>query len=180
MTTEIAYITEKFVDIEVLENFVPLLNKKGQAKLAFVEVVPGLIEKDGEELAKLQFRFICEGVNGSRVITYTGWLRQALSEGSSLGRIMKGFGVVNFHTPDAVTVDEFDFDNNFKSAETSDNTLKFEELLAKLSDLEGTIVLAELTKDKGVWLRPDPESFDFPRDKKDNFYKTDISSFKKN
>jgi hypothetical protein len=180
MTTEVAYISEKFVDIEVLENFVPLLNKKGQAKLAFVEAVPGLIEKDGEELAKLQFRFVCEGVNGSRVITYTGWLRQALSEGSSLGRIMKGFGVVDFHTPDAVTVDEFDFENNFKPSEPCDNTLKFDDLLAKLSELEGTIVLASLTKDKGVWLRPNPESFDFPTDKKGNFYKVDISTFKKN
>lgn len=180
MTTEIAYISEKFVDIEVLENFVPLLNKRGQAKLAFVEAVPGLIEKDGEELAKLQFRFVCEGVNGSRVITYTGWLRQALSEGSSLGCIMKGFGVVDFHTPDAVVVDEFDFENNFKPSESSDNKVELKDLLAKLTELEGTIVLAELTKDKVVWLRPDPESFDFPTDKKGNFYKADISTFKKN
>lgn len=179
MTTEIAYISEKFVDIEVLENFVPLLNKRGQAKLAFVEAVPGLIEKDGEELAKLQFRFVCEGQNGSRVITYTGWLRQALSEGSNLGRIMKGFKVIDFHTPEAVTVDEFDFENNFQAAEPTSNTLKFEDLLAKLSKLEGTIVLAELTKDKGVWLRPDPESFDFPLNKKGDFYRTDITAFKK-
>lgn len=180
MTTEAAYISEKFVDIEILENFVPLLNKKGQAKLAFVEAVPGLVEKDGEELPKLQFRFVCEGVNGSRIITYTGWLRQKLSEGSNLGRIIKGFGIDIFRTPDAVIVDEFNFEKDFQPSESSDNKLNFEDLLAKLTDLEGTIVLAELTKDKGVWLRPDPESFDFPTDKKGSFYKVDISTFKKN
>jgi hypothetical protein len=180
MTTELAYIAEKFEDIELLENFVPLLNKRDQAKLAFVEAIPQLIEKDGVELAKLQFRFVCDGVNGSRTITYTGWLREALSETSKLGQILKGFKIVDFITPKAARVDEFDFEENFKVSEESGNKIQFKEILAKLKKLEGTIVLAKLTREQDVWHRPDPSSFDFPVKKNGDFYQTDISTFKKN
>ncbi len=179
MTTELAFIAEKFEDIQLLDNFVPSINKKGQAKLAFVEAVPGIIEIEGEELAKIQFRFVCEGAGESRVISYTGWLKEALSEGSKLGQILQGFKIVSFETPEAVVVDEFDFTKNFQNSTTKDNTLKFEELMRKLKELEGTIVLAELQKDKGIWHRPDPATFEFPLNKKGEFFKCDVSSYKK-
>ncbi len=178
MTTEIAYIAEKFEDIQLLENFVPLLNKKGQAKLAFVEAIPSIIEKDGQELPKLQFRFICEGANESRVITYTGWIKEALSEISKLGQILKGFKLVDFHTPEAEIVEEFDYENNFNNSKQAENTIGFADLITKLQELEGVIVLAQLEKDKGIWHRPDPTTFEFPVDKKGNFYRADVSSFK--
>jgi hypothetical protein len=180
MNRETNYIGEKYEDIELLENFVPLLNKKDQAKLAFIEAIPQLIEKNDKEIAKLQFRFICEGVNGSRTITYTGWLKEALSEASKLGLILKGFKIVDFNTPKAVKVEEFNFEENFKPSEGTSNKIQFEELLNKLSELEGTIILAKLTNEKGVWLRPDPISFDFPVNKDGDFYKVDVSDFKNN
>jgi hypothetical protein len=179
-TTELAYLSEKFEDLQLLENFVPLLNKKGQAKLAFVEAKAAIIEKDGVELPKLQFRFICEGVGESRIITYTGWIKEALSEISKLGQILKGFKLVDFHTPEAEIVDEFDFENNFINSKQTENTISFAELMTKLQELEGVIVLAQLEKDKGIWHRPDPTTFEFRVDKKGEYYRAkDISSFKK-
>ena len=177
-TTELAYLSEKFEDLQLLENFVPLLNKKGQSKLAFVEATASIIEKDGEELPKLQFRFVCEGVGESRIITFTGWIKEALSEISKLGQILKGFKLVNFHTPEAEIVDEFDFENNFSNSKQTDNTINFTELMTKLQELEGVIVLAQLEKDKGIWLRPDPTTFEFPVNKKDEYFRADVSSFK--
>jgi hypothetical protein len=176
LTTESEYIAQQFEDIELLENFVPLLNKKDQAKLAFIEAIPQVV---GNDLPKLQFRFICEGVNGSRTITYTGWLREALSELSKLGQILKGFKIVDFNTPKAVKVDEFNFEENFKPSENTSDKIQLQELLNKLSELEGTIILAKLTCEKGIWLRPDPISFDFPVNKTGDFYKADVSDFKK-
>ena len=179
MTTELAYIAEKFEDIQLLENFVPLLNKKGQAKLAFVEAIASIIEKDGEELPKLQFRFVCEGVGESRIITYTGWIKKDLGEISKLGQILKGFKLADFLTPKAEVVEEFDFENNFKSKETK-KTLNFPTLITDLQALEGVIVLAQLEKDKGIWHRPDPTTFEFPQNKKGDYFRADVSAFKKN
>jgi hypothetical protein len=179
MTTELTYIAEKFEDIQLLDNFVPLVNKRGQAKLAFIEALPGIVELEGEEVAKISFRFVCEGVGESRVISYTGWLKEALSEGSKLGQILKGFKIVDFETPEAVVVEEFDFETNFQNSKTKDSTVKFEELLTKLKELEGTILLAELEKDKGIWHRPEPATFEFPVNKKGEFYKCDVASYKK-
>jgi hypothetical protein len=180
MTTELSYISEKFQDIEVLENFQPLLNKKGQAKLAFIEAVPGLVETaDGEELPKLQFRFVCEGVHGARTITYTGWLKESLSEGSKLGQILKGFNLLEFETATAETVEEFDFEADFRQPD-SGKVFKFEDLLTKLANLEGTVLLAKLDCEKGIWHRPDPTTFEFPTNKKGEFYTVDVSSFKQN
>jgi hypothetical protein len=179
MTTEQAYISEKFEDIELLENFVPVLNKNGQAKLAFVEAIPSLVDKDGNELPKLQFRFVCEGVNNSRTITYTGWLKEALSESSKLGQILKGFKIIDFHTPEAVTVDEFDFENNFPNSDNSENKIEFQEILHQLKELEGVLILGKLICDKGIWHRPEPASFEFPLNKKGEYYRADISAFKK-
>lgn len=177
-STELAYLSEKFEDLQLLENFMPLLNKRGQAKLAFVEAIASIIEKDGEELPKLQFRFVCEGVGESRVITYTGWIKEALSEVSKLGQILKGFKLVSFHTPEAEIVDEFDFENNFKNSKQADNTIGFADLITELKKLEGVIVLAQLEKDKGIWHRPDPTTFDFPLNKKGEYYRADVSAFK--
>ena len=178
MTTELAYISEKFEDIEVLENFEPLLNKKGQAKLAFVEAIPMLVEnKEGEALAKLQFCFVCEGASGARTITYTGWLKESLSEGSKLGQILKGFDLIKFETAKAETIEEFDFEADFKKPD-SGAVLKFDELLVKLANLEGTVLLAKLDCEKGIWHRPDPTTFEFPKNKKGEYFRTDVSSFK--
>jgi hypothetical protein len=178
MTTELAYISEKFEDIEVLENFEPLLNKKGQAKLAFVEAIPMLVEnKEGEALAKLQFCFVCEGRSGARTITYTGWLKESLSEASKLGQILKGFDLIKFETAKAETIEEFDFEADFKKPD-SGAVLKFDELLVKLANLEGTVLLAKLDCEKGIWHRPDPTTFEFPKNKKGEYFRTDVSSFK--
>jgi hypothetical protein len=180
MTPEIVYISELFEDIEVLENFQPLLNKKGQAKLAFVEAVPGLIKrKEGEELAKLQFRFVCEGVHGARTITYTGWLKESLSEGSKLGQILKGFELIKFETAKSETIDEFDFEADFKTPD-SGTRLKFDDLMVKITNLEGTVLLAKLNCEKDIWHRPDPTTFEFPKNEKDEYFRTDVSAFKIN
>lgn len=178
MTTELAYISEQFQDIEVLENFQPLLNKKGQAKLAFIEAIPQVVDKEGEELALLQFRFVCEGVSGARTITYTGWLKESLSESSKLGQILKGFDLIKFETAKAETIEEFDFEADFKKPD-SGTVLNFNELLIKLANLEGTVLLAKLEKEKGIWHRLDPTTFEFPRNKKGEYFSTDVSSFKK-
>jgi hypothetical protein len=178
MTIELAYISEQFQDIEVLENFQPLLNKKNQAKLAFIEAIPQIVDKEGEELALLQFRFVCEGVKGARTITYTGWLKDSLSEGSKLGLILKSFGLIQFEAPKAVVVEEFDFEAGFKSPE-SGGKLNFENLMDSLENLEGTVLLTELTCEKNIWHRPDPATFEFPKNKKGEFFKVDVSSFKK-
>jgi hypothetical protein len=179
MTTELSYLSEKFEDLQLLENFVPLLNKRGQAKLAFVEAIASVIEKDDQELPKLQFRFVCEGVGESRIITYTGWIKEALSEVSKLGQILKAFKVVEFHTPKNQIVEEFDFEKNFINSKEAENTIGFTELIAKLQELEGVIVLAQLQKDKGIWHRPDPTTFEFPVNKSGEYFRADISSFKK-
>jgi hypothetical protein len=179
MTTELAYVAEKFQEIEVLENFVPILNKKGKAKLCFIQAQADLIEKDDDELGLLRFQFLCEGVNGSQVINYTGWLKDALSENSSLGRILKGFGIVEFSQPKSVVVEEFDFESNFQEKVKPKSVLNFNELMTKLTEIEGTLLLAELTVDKGIWHRPDPDTFEYPRDKQGKFYKSDVSSYKK-
>lgn len=180
MTTELAYISEKFQDIELLENFVPLLNKHGQAKLAFVEAIPGLeTAKDGSELPRLQFRFMCQGVNESRLITYTGWIKEAFGEISKLGAILKGFKIITFPTPEATTVKEFDFENNFNSSKEPPITVKLDDLLAKLNELEGVIVLAKLKQEDNVWHRPDPKTFEFPLNKNGEYYRVDVKEFKK-
>lgn len=179
-STELAYLSEKFEDLQLLENFVPLLNKKGQAKLGFVEALAQIIEKDGQDLPKLQFRFVCEGVGESRVITYTGWIKEDLSEFSKLGQILKGFKLVDFRTPEAEIVESHNFEKNFKNSKQTKNTISFVDLIAKLEQLEGVLFLAQLEKDKGIWHRPDPRTFDFPLDKNGEYYRSDISTFKIN
>jgi hypothetical protein len=155
-----------------------LLNKKGQAKLAFIDAIPALIEtQDGEELAKLQFRFVCEGVTGARTITYTGWLKESLSEASKLGQILKGFELIKFDRIEPETIDEFDFEAEFKSPEGG-TLIKFDDLLINLANLEGTVLLAKLDCEKGIWHRPDPTTFEFPKNKKGEYFRTNVSNFK--
>jgi hypothetical protein len=139
-----------------------------------------LVEKDGEELPKLQFRFICEGVNESRTITYTGWLRESFTKDSKLGQILKGFNLVEFPETKAEVVEEFDFEDNFSKSEPSNNGISFADLITKLADLEGVILLAKLEKEKDIWHRPDPTTFELPRNKKGDYFRADVSAFKKN
>ncbi|NER28648.1 MAG: hypothetical protein F6J89_13695 [Symploca sp. SIO1C4] len=177
MTTQVAYIREKFEEFSLSEDFAPILNRKGQAKLAFIEAIPSIVERGEDEFARLQFRFICDGVKGSQVISYTGWLNESFTRHSRLGTILEKLGVVDFPKSEKEVVQEFDFEEQFKEKETS-SAVTFEELMDKLQKLEGTLLLAELVCENDIWHRPDPKTFEFPKNKTGDFYKTDVSAYK--